>query len=109
MRLPVSHTMNAVSIKSNAEYEKLRAIGWIVARALRTMAECVRAGMTTGELNEMRARVLAENGAVGATVRVWLPRRDLYQRQRRSHARDSRRARHPAGRLSQARSGGGEG
>ena len=43
--MPVSRTINGVSIKSNAEYEKLRAIGGIVARALRTMAERVRAGI----------------------------------------------------------------
>ena len=43
------HTISAVSIKSNAQFEKMRAIGGIAARALRTMAEHVRAGMTTGE------------------------------------------------------------
>src|SRR5579859_4895317 len=63
--------MNAVSIKSNAEYEKLRAIGGIVARALRTMAERLRAGMTTGELNEIGARVIAENGARSAPPFVY--------------------------------------
>jgi len=69
--MPVSRTINGVSIKSNAEYEKLRAIGGIVARALRTMAERVRAGITTGELNEIGARVLAANGARSAPPFVY--------------------------------------
>src|SRR5258706_7058281 len=49
----------------------MRAIGGIVARALRTMAESVRAGMTTGELNQIGARVLAENGARSAPPLVY--------------------------------------
>ena len=69
--MPVSRTINGVSIKSNAEYEKLRAIGGIVALSLRTMAERVRAGITTGELNEIGARVLAENGARSAPPLVY--------------------------------------
>jgi methionyl aminopeptidase len=60
-----------VSIKSNVEFEKMRTIGGIVARALRTMAERVRAGITTGELNEIGARVLAENGARSAPPVVY--------------------------------------
>jgi methionyl aminopeptidase len=60
-----------VSIKSNAEFEKMRAIGSIVAQALRAMAERVRAGITTGELNEVGARVLAENGARSAPPFVY--------------------------------------
>lgn len=71
MAIAASRTTNAVSIKSNAEYEKMRVIGGIVARALRSMAESVRAGMTTGELNEIGARVLAENGARSAPPFVY--------------------------------------
>ena len=49
----------------------MRAIGSIVAQALRAMAERVRAGITTGELNEVGARVLAENGARSAPPFVY--------------------------------------
>jgi methionyl aminopeptidase len=60
-----------MSIKSNSEFEKMRAIGGIVARALRTMAERVRAGITTGDLNDIGARVLAESGARSAPPLVY--------------------------------------
>lgn len=60
-----------VSIKSNVEFEKLRSIGGIVARALRAMAERVRPGITTGEINEVGARVLADNGARSAPPLVY--------------------------------------
>jgi len=60
-----------VSIRSNEEYEKLRGIGGIVARALRRMAERVCPGITTGELNAIGARVLAENGARSAPPLVY--------------------------------------
>lgn len=60
-----------MSIRSNAEFEKMRAIGGIVARALRIMAENLRAGMTTGELNEIGGRVLNQNGARSAPPLVY--------------------------------------
>jgi methionyl aminopeptidase len=60
-----------VSIKSNVEFEKMRSIGGIVARALRAMAERLRPGITTGELNEIGARVLTENGARSAPPLVY--------------------------------------
>src|SRR5579864_3378343 len=49
----------------------MRNIGGIVARALRAMAERVRPGITTGELNEIGARVLGENGARSAPPFVY--------------------------------------
>jgi len=60
-----------VSIKSNVEFEKMRSIGGIVGRVLRAMAERVRPGITTGELNEIGARALAENGARSAPPLVY--------------------------------------
>jgi methionyl aminopeptidase len=60
-----------VSIKSNVEFEKMRSIGGIVARALRAMAERVRPGITTGDLNEIGARVLGENDARSAPPLVY--------------------------------------
>jgi methionyl aminopeptidase len=52
-----------MSISSPEELEKLKACGRIVAKALRTMADAVRSGMTTAELAEVGSRVLEENGA----------------------------------------------
>src|SRR5262249_56542241 len=52
-----------MSITRNEEFEKLRACGVIVAKALRAMAAEVRPGITTGELSEIGAKVLAEHGA----------------------------------------------
>ncbi|HUJ23759.1 MAG TPA: type I methionyl aminopeptidase [Bryobacteraceae bacterium] len=60
-----------MSIKSNNELEKMRSIGGIVARALAAMAKRVLPGITTGELNEIGARVLAENGARSAPPMVY--------------------------------------
>jgi len=60
-----------VSIKSNNELEKMRSIGGIVARALAAMAKRVLPGITTGELNKIGARVLAENGARSAPPMVY--------------------------------------
>jgi methionyl aminopeptidase len=52
-----------MSISSPEQFEKLRACGRIVAKALRTMAAAVSAGVTTAELAAIGSRVLAENGA----------------------------------------------
>ena len=60
-----------MSIRSHAELEKLRAVGRIVRRALDTVAAAVRPGITTGELDEIGARVLAENGAESAPPKVY--------------------------------------
>ena len=52
-----------MSINSPEQFEKLRACGLIVAKALRAMAAAVRVGVTTAELSEIGSRVLWENGA----------------------------------------------
>jgi methionyl aminopeptidase len=52
-----------MSITSSEQFEKLRACGMIVGKALRTMAAEVRSGVTTAELCEIGSRVLAEHGA----------------------------------------------
>ena len=49
----------------------MRVIGGIVARALRMMAESLRPGITTGDLNDIGARVLAQNGARSAPPLVY--------------------------------------
>jgi methionyl aminopeptidase len=63
--------MAAVSIKSSAELEKMRTIGGIVACALRIMAQHLRAGITTAEVNEVGSRVLKESGARSAPPLVY--------------------------------------
>lgn len=60
-----------MSIRSQLQFEKLRAIGKIVRWALDRTAAAVRAGITTAELNEIGARVLAEHGAESAPPRVY--------------------------------------
>jgi methionyl aminopeptidase len=60
-----------MSIRSTFEYEKLRAIGRIVATALEAMAASVRPGITTAELDAIGARVLDDQGAVSAPPKVY--------------------------------------
>ncbi|MSV27832.1 MAG: type I methionyl aminopeptidase [Bryobacterales bacterium] len=52
-----------MSIRSNLEFERLRAIGAIVALTLKTVGAAVRAGITTAELDDVGAEVLKRNGA----------------------------------------------
>src|SRR6267143_2121363 len=52
-----------MSINSPEQFEKLRACGMIVGKALRAMAAQVRAGVSTAELCDIGSRVLAEHGA----------------------------------------------
>jgi methionyl aminopeptidase len=49
----------------------MRSIGSIVARTLRTVARRLRSGITPGELNEIGARVLHENGARSAPPMIY--------------------------------------
>lgn len=60
-----------MSIGSQAQYEKLRAIGRIVRLALDRTAAAVKPGITTGELDEIGARALAEHGAESAPPKVY--------------------------------------
>src|SRR5580692_4916415 len=60
-----------MSIRSQAEFEKLRVIGRIVRQALDKTAAAVRPGITTKELNEIGAGVLAQNGAESAPPKVY--------------------------------------
>jgi methionyl aminopeptidase len=60
-----------MSIRSQAEFEKLRVIGRIVRRALDKTAAAVRPGITTRELDEIGGGVLAENGAESAPPKVY--------------------------------------
>ena len=60
-----------MSIRSHAELEKLRAIGRIVRQALDTVATAIRPGISTGELSQIGARVLTENGAEAAPPKTY--------------------------------------
>jgi methionyl aminopeptidase len=52
-----------MSIETAEELERLRAVGRVVARAIRAMREEVRAGVSTGELDEVGAEVFRAAGA----------------------------------------------
>src|SRR5277367_302640 len=52
-----------MSITSQEQFEKLRACGIIVAKALRAMSAAVRPGITTRELSQIGARILSASGA----------------------------------------------
>jgi methionyl aminopeptidase len=63
--------MIAMSIRSQAEFEKLRAIGKIVREALDKTAAAVRPGVTTRELDSIGARILKGRGAEPAPPKVY--------------------------------------
>src|SRR5919112_1568018 len=52
-----------MSIETEEELEALRAVGRVVADALRAMRQAVRPGVTTGELDAIGARVFRRAGA----------------------------------------------
>jgi methionyl aminopeptidase len=60
-----------MSITTPEQFEKLRACGQIVAKALRAMAAQVRPGITTAELSEVGAKVLAHHGAHSSPPMVY--------------------------------------
>jgi methionyl aminopeptidase len=60
-----------MSIRSQRDLDKLRAIGRIVRLALDRTAAAVRPGVTTRELDEIGARVLGEHGAESAPPKVY--------------------------------------
>src|SRR5437879_6213905 len=60
-----------MSIRSHHELDKLRAIGRVVRLALEHTRAAVTPGVTTRELDEIGARVLAEHGAESAPPKVY--------------------------------------
>ncbi len=56
---------------SPEQFERLRACGMIVGKALRAMVAEVRAGITTAELCELGSRVLAAHGARSSPPMVY--------------------------------------
>lgn len=55
-------------IQTQAELDAMREIGRICALTLKTMAEALEPGITTKELDEIGAAVLAAHGAVSAPI-----------------------------------------
>lgn len=60
-----------MSIRTQEQLERLRAIGRIVRLALDRTAAGVRPGVTTAELDALGARVLADHGAESAPPKVY--------------------------------------
>ena len=60
-----------MSIRSQSEFNKLRAIGRIVRAALDEMSRAVRPGITTSELDRIGATVLARHGAESSPPKVY--------------------------------------
>src|SRR5436190_8488033 len=60
-----------MSIKSHSEFDKLQVIGKIVRKALDEMAEAVRPGVSTAEVDEIGGLVLAFHGAESAPPEVY--------------------------------------
>ncbi len=60
-----------MSIETAAQLEKMQAIGAIVGRTLRALAGMVRPGVTTAELSESGAKLLAQQGARSSPPMVY--------------------------------------
>jgi methionyl aminopeptidase len=60
-----------MSIQSDEELKALRTIGRIVALVLRALAQSVKPGVTTAELDRLGGKLLAEYGATSAPRRVY--------------------------------------
>lgn len=53
----------AIQIKTPEEFDRMRAAGLVVARTLRVLADAVRPGITTAELDAIAAREIGDAGA----------------------------------------------
>jgi methionyl aminopeptidase len=60
-----------MSVKTEAELEKLKIIGRIVRKTLDQMAAAARSGITTAELDELGKKHLIEAGAEPAPAKVY--------------------------------------
>jgi methionyl aminopeptidase len=60
-----------MSITSSEQFDRLRACGLIVAKALRAMAAQARPGVTTAELSEIGSKFLAQHGARSSPPMVY--------------------------------------
>src|SRR5919202_4290484 len=55
---------SGIELKSPGELEAMRAAGAVVARTLRLLTEHAKAGVTTGELDELAEQSIRDAGAV---------------------------------------------
>ncbi len=53
-----------IELKNDAEVRKMRAAGKVVAKVLRTMQSCVKAGISTYELDGIAEEIIRTEGAV---------------------------------------------
>src|SRR5436190_23235366 len=60
-----------MSVRTEAEFKKLKIIGRIVRNTLDKMAAAARSGMTTAELDELGQKHLVEAGAEPAPAKVY--------------------------------------
>ena len=60
-----------MSVKTEAEFKKLKIIGRIVRKTLDQMAAAARSGVTTAELDELGKKLLIEAGAEPAPAKVY--------------------------------------
>jgi methionyl aminopeptidase len=60
-----------MSINTPEELQKLRAAGAVVRRVLEAMRQAIRAGISTGELDEIGAQVMQQHGAQSAPAKVY--------------------------------------
>jgi methionyl aminopeptidase len=71
-----------MSITDPTELAGSRAAGAVVRRMLNAMRAAVRVGITTGELDEVGAKVMREHGAQSAPADgLQVSRGELHQRQ----------------------------
>ena len=83
-----------MTVQSGSDLASMRAVGKLVARALDEMRAAARPGMTTEQLDDIGAKFLRRaRRALGAAAHVRFPGLQLHQRERRSGARRSGRAR----------------
>src|SRR3954453_17751933 len=60
-----------MSIKTAAEFKKMKAIGQIVRDVLDVMKAAVRVGITTGDLDRIGVAELTKHGAEAAPPRIY--------------------------------------
>jgi methionyl aminopeptidase len=71
LQSPLDQIGVTMSIKTDEEFEKLKAIGKIVRLCLEKMSAAVQSGITTLELDQVGLRVLEEHGAEAAPPKVY--------------------------------------
>ncbi len=72
----------AMTLKSPAEIEKMRAAGRLTAQALEAMRAFVRPGVTTAEVDAVGAKVIRDGGRESSLLRaVRFPGLRLHRRQ----------------------------